>query len=134
MVFDNFSTKEELLTLLPMKIATREVDIFNMVERFFVEKRVPLENLVSVTVDGAPAMTGQTSRLFTVQCKGEKDLFATTWRCLMKSECQEPDYHFLSLFHSPVQKKKKELLIHINMDVNLCTVFIQVPRCFQSES
>ncbi|XP_042253724.1 protein ZBED8-like isoform X2 [Thunnus maccoyii] len=57
-VFDDFSTKEELLTLLPLKTTTRGIDIYNAVKSFFVEKKVPLEKLVSVTTDGAPAMTG----------------------------------------------------------------------------
>ena len=58
MVFDDFSTKEEFLTLLPLKTATREVDIYNAVKDYFVEKKIPIEKLVSVTTDRAPAMTG----------------------------------------------------------------------------
>lgn len=55
MVFDDFSAKDQLLTLLPLKTTMRGVDIYNAVKRFFVDK------LVSVTTDGAPAMTGQHS-------------------------------------------------------------------------
>ena len=58
MVFDDFSTKEEFLTLLPLKTTTRGVDIYNAVKDYFVEKKIPVEKLVSVTTDGAPAMTG----------------------------------------------------------------------------
>lgn len=57
-IFDNFSTKEELLTLLPLKTTTRGVDIWKAVKEFLVEKKVLLEKLVSVTTDGAPAMIG----------------------------------------------------------------------------
>ncbi|KAJ8352144.1 hypothetical protein SKAU_G00236200 [Synaphobranchus kaupii] len=56
MVFDDLSTKEELLTLIPLRTTTRGVDIYNAIKTFFVEKKVPLEKLVSVTTDGAPAM------------------------------------------------------------------------------
>lgn len=59
MVFNDFSTKEELLTLLPLKTTTRGTDIYNMVKSYFVDKKVPLEKLVSVTTDGAPAITGR---------------------------------------------------------------------------
>ncbi len=58
MVFDDFSTKEEHLTLLPLKTTMQEIYIYDAVKRFFAEKRIPLEKLVSVTTDGAPAMTG----------------------------------------------------------------------------
>lgn len=61
MVFDDFSAKDQLLTLLPLKTTMRGVDIYNAVKRFFVEKKVSLDKLVSVTTDGAPAMTGQHS-------------------------------------------------------------------------
>ena len=72
MVFDDFSTKEELLTLLPLKTTTRGVDVYTAVKSFFVEKKVPLEKLVSVTTDGAPAMTGRHAG-FIAQCKGDSD-------------------------------------------------------------
>jgi len=72
MVFDDFSTKEELLTLLSLKTTTRGVDIYIAVKSFFVEKKVPLEKLVSVTTDGAPAMTGRHAG-FIAQCKGDTD-------------------------------------------------------------
>ncbi|KAK2890505.1 hypothetical protein Q8A73_018805 [Channa argus] len=47
MAFDDFSTKEELLTLLPLKTTTRGVEIYNTVEKFLVEKKVLLEKLAS---------------------------------------------------------------------------------------
>ncbi|KAK9531026.1 hypothetical protein VZT92_010479 [Zoarces viviparus] len=72
MVFDDCSTKEEVLTLLPLKTTMRGIDIYNAVKSFFVEKKVPLEKLVSVTTDGAPAMTGRHVG-FIAQCKGDPD-------------------------------------------------------------
>lgn len=63
-VFDEFSTKEEFLTLLPLKTATKGADIYNAVERYLLEKKIPIEKLVSVKADGAPAMTGHHSGLF----------------------------------------------------------------------
>ncbi|XP_060734371.1 general transcription factor II-I repeat domain-containing protein 2-like [Tachysurus vachellii] len=72
MVFEDFSTREELLTLLPLKTTTRGVDIYNTVKEFFVQKKVPLEKLVAVTTDGAPAMIGRQAG-FIAHCKADKD-------------------------------------------------------------
>ena len=55
MVLNDFSTKEELLTLLPLKATTRGVNIYTVVKNFFVEKKMPLNKLTSITTDGAPA-------------------------------------------------------------------------------
>ncbi|XP_070402531.1 general transcription factor II-I repeat domain-containing protein 2-like [Nothobranchius furzeri] len=64
MVFDDFSTKEELLTLLPLQTTTRGVDIYNAVKSFLMEKKVPLEKLVS--------MIGRHTG-FIAPCKGDTD-------------------------------------------------------------
>lgn len=72
MVFADLSTKEELLTLLPLKTTTRGVDVYNAVKEFFVQKKVPLEKLVAVTTDGAPAMIGRHAG-FIAHCKGDPD-------------------------------------------------------------
>uniref|UniRef100_A0AAR2LN01 DUF4371 domain-containing protein n=1 Tax=Pygocentrus nattereri TaxID=42514 RepID=A0AAR2LN01_PYGNA len=72
MVFEDFSTREELLTLLPLKTTTRGDDIYNMVKEFFVQKKVPLGKLVVVTTDGAPAMIGRHTG-FIAHCKGDPD-------------------------------------------------------------
>ncbi|KAK3527063.1 hypothetical protein QTP86_008646 [Hemibagrus guttatus] len=72
MVFEDFSTREELLTLLPLKTTTRGVDIYNTVKEFFVQKKVPLEKLVAVTTDGDPAMIGRQTG-FIAHCKADPD-------------------------------------------------------------
>lgn len=72
MVFEDFSTREELLALLPLKTTTRGVDIYNTVKEFFVQKKVPLEKLVAVTTDGAPAMIGRHTG-FIAHCKSDPD-------------------------------------------------------------
>ncbi|KAK0142715.1 General transcription factor II-I repeat domain-containing protein 2A [Merluccius polli] len=72
MVFDDFSTKEEFLTLLPLKATTRGVDVYNAVKDYFVGKKIPIEKLVSVTTDGAPAITGRHSG-FIAYCRADPD-------------------------------------------------------------
>ncbi|KAK2891692.1 hypothetical protein Q8A73_017357 [Channa argus] len=47
MVFDDFSRKEELLTLLPLKTTTWGVDIYNAVKDFFVEKKALCAKVIS---------------------------------------------------------------------------------------
>lgn len=64
MVFDDFYTKDELLTLLPLK-TTRENDIYKAVKSFCMEKNVPLKKLVSVTMDNTPS-------IFSVHLKRKK--------------------------------------------------------------
>lgn len=60
MVFDDFSTKEEFLTLPPLKTTTTGVDIYNALKVYFVEKNIPVENPVPVTTGGALAMVSST--------------------------------------------------------------------------
>ena len=47
------------LTLLPLKTTTRRADIYYAVKEFLVEKKLPLENLASVSTDGEPTMIGR---------------------------------------------------------------------------
>ncbi|CAB4064545.1 unnamed protein product [Lepeophtheirus salmonis] len=55
------------------KTTTRGVDIFKLVNKYFVENNVPIEKLVSITTYGAPAMTGRRSG-FIALCKPDPDL------------------------------------------------------------
>ncbi|XP_041854559.1 zinc finger BED domain-containing protein 5-like [Melanotaenia boesemani] len=72
MAFHDFSTKEEFLTLLPLKTTTKGVDIYNAVKEYLVEKKVPIEKVVSITTDGAAAMTGRHVG-FIAHCKADPD-------------------------------------------------------------
>uniref|UniRef100_A0AAV2IVT7 SPIN-DOC-like zinc-finger domain-containing protein n=1 Tax=Knipowitschia caucasica TaxID=637954 RepID=A0AAV2IVT7_KNICA len=72
MVFEDFSTKEEFLTLLPLKTSTRGIDIYNVVKGYVVDKKFPIRKLVSITSDGAPAMTGRHNG-FIAHCKADPD-------------------------------------------------------------
>ncbi|KAK7939583.1 hypothetical protein WMY93_002909 [Mugilogobius chulae] len=67
------STKEELLTILPMKEHTRGEDIYLSFKNFVEETQLPLCKLVSITTDGAPAMVGR-AHGFVARCK-EDDAF-----------------------------------------------------------
>lgn len=58
MVFEDFSTKEELLSMISLKGKTRGLDIFTEFKTYIYQNELPLYKLVSMTTDGAPAMTG----------------------------------------------------------------------------
>ena len=42
-----------------LKTDTKGETIFNMVTSYMEEKAIPLENIIAVATDGAPAMTGR---------------------------------------------------------------------------
>ncbi|GFS83862.1 uncharacterized protein TNCV_2363051 [Trichonephila clavipes] len=57
MMFDDFSTKEEFLKILPLTARTQEKDIFSLFKKFAIENKLPLQKVSSITTDGARAMT-----------------------------------------------------------------------------
>ena len=50
---------EELLFARTLNIDTKGESIFNVLKDFFIEKAIPLSNILSVATDGAPAMVGR---------------------------------------------------------------------------
>uniref|UniRef100_A0A6P7H8C4 Protein ZBED8-like n=1 Tax=Diabrotica virgifera virgifera TaxID=50390 RepID=A0A6P7H8C4_DIAVI len=58
LVFDDFSTREELLTIISLKVITRGIDLFTEFKHSDGKINLPLFMLVSITTDGAPAMIG----------------------------------------------------------------------------
>ncbi|XP_053173285.1 general transcription factor II-I repeat domain-containing protein 2A-like [Scomber japonicus] len=68
MVFEDMHAKEELLTILPLKGHTRGVDIFSTFMDFVKKNKLPLFKLISITIDGAPAIVGRTNG-FIALCK-----------------------------------------------------------------
>ena len=59
MVFKDFSTKEELLTIIPLKSKTRGEDIFQNFKAYANSIQLQFFKLGSIQTDGAPAMTGR---------------------------------------------------------------------------
>jgi hypothetical protein len=58
MVFSDNSTKEVILTILPLKRKTRGEDIYHALKDYASHINLPLQKRVSITTDGAPAMVG----------------------------------------------------------------------------
>ncbi|GFW84139.1 uncharacterized protein TNCV_4878021 [Trichonephila clavipes] len=57
-VFQYMRIKEELLTILPLKKKTRGEDVCCAFKKYIEEKNIPIYEVVSMTTDGAPSMTG----------------------------------------------------------------------------
>lgn len=72
MVFKDFSTKEEMLSIIPLKGKTRGEDIFCSFKKFIQDIQLPLFKLASITTDGAPALTGCRSG-FIALCRNDED-------------------------------------------------------------
>ncbi|KAJ8933142.1 hypothetical protein NQ318_006343 [Aromia moschata] len=50
---------EELLFARTLTTDTKGESIFNVFKDYFMEKAIPLSNIISVASDGAPAMVGR---------------------------------------------------------------------------
>ena len=50
---------QELLFAKELETDTRGVSIFNVVNQFFKDKNIPMNNIVACATDGAPALTGK---------------------------------------------------------------------------
>jgi len=72
-VFDDMSTREELLTILPMKGQTRGQDIYNLFKSFISLTHLPIHKLVSITTDGAPSMVGKHVGFITL-CRNDPEI------------------------------------------------------------
>jgi hypothetical protein len=59
MVLNDGNIKEELLKTIPLHGKTRGEDIFQSFYDSLLEMNVPIHKLVSITTDGAPAMTSE---------------------------------------------------------------------------
>ena len=63
MVFSDITAKEELLTALPMQEHTRGDGIFQSFKNFIEKTQLPMYKLVSITINGAPAIVGHVNGL-----------------------------------------------------------------------
>lgn len=72
MVFEDFTSKEELLGMVSLKERTRGVDIFEAFKKLLDDKKVPLFKLVAITTDGAAAMIGNVNG-FIALCRNEDE-------------------------------------------------------------
>ncbi|XP_069502334.1 general transcription factor II-I repeat domain-containing protein 2-like [Ambystoma mexicanum] len=72
MVFEDSSVKEDILAVLPLMGKTRGEDIYQAFKMFIKDINMPLQKLVAVTTDGAPAMIGRNIG-FVALCRRDPD-------------------------------------------------------------
>lgn len=72
MLMNDFTSKEELLCMISLKERTRGLDIFNSFKERVTLMKLPLFKLVSITTDGAAAMTGRNNG-FIALCRQDDD-------------------------------------------------------------
>jgi hypothetical protein len=86
MVFSDNSMKEEILTILPLKGRTKGEDIYHAFEEYDSDINVPLQNLVSITTDGAYAMVDSRTGFVCICRKDESMPVSIAYRCVIHQE------------------------------------------------
>ena len=86
MVFEDFTSKEELLGMISLKERTRGIDIFEAFKNLLNDLKVPLFKLVSITTDGAAAMIGRING-FIALCQNEDEFPAfLSYHCIIHQQ------------------------------------------------
>ncbi|XP_077677617.1 general transcription factor II-I repeat domain-containing protein 2A-like [Eretmochelys imbricata] len=86
MVFSDFTVKEELLKVLPMKGRTKGEDIYNLFKSYATSISMPLHKLSVITTDGAPAMMGSTNGFIALCKKNEFFPNFMSYHCIIHQE------------------------------------------------
>jgi hypothetical protein len=84
MVFSNFTVKEDMLQILPMKGQPRGEDIYNTFETYV--KSMPLHTLSAITTDGATAMMGKNIGFITLCMKDDSFSNFLSYHCIIHQE------------------------------------------------
>lgn len=86
MVFPDMTSKEEFLTLIPLKDQTRGQDIYDAFKEYVNIHKFPVHKLVSMTTDGAPAMVGRHAG-FVALCKEDEEMPTfTSYHCIIHQQ------------------------------------------------
>jgi hypothetical protein len=75
---------QELLLVKKLETDTKGKSIFDILENYFKEKGIPLDNIVSVATDGALAMVGQYRGLISYLKKAVPNVVAV--HCVIRSQ------------------------------------------------
>lgn len=86
MVFSNFTVKEELLKVIPLKGHTRGEDIFFAMKQLILSEKIPLQKLVSITTDGAPALRGSKNGFLALCQRDESFPQFLTYHCILHQQ------------------------------------------------
>jgi len=86
MVFSDFSVKEALLTNLKLATYTRGRDIYDAIKNMITEQNIPIQKLVAMTTDGAPAMIGRNVGFIGLCEKDEAFPKFNSYHCVIHQE------------------------------------------------
>lgn len=86
MVFSNFSVKEALLANLTLATYTRGKDIYDAIKNMITEQNIPIQKLVAITTDGAPAMIGRNVGFIGLCEKDEDFPKFNSYHCVIHQE------------------------------------------------
>ncbi|GFT49426.1 general transcription factor II-I repeat domain-containing 2A-like protein [Trichonephila clavipes] len=89
MAFEDMTSKEKLLTIIPLEGQTRCQGIYNSFKNFIDKTGFPIHKLVSITTDGAPAMVG--NRIgFIALCNNVEEIPSfTIYHCIIHQRCKK---------------------------------------------
>ncbi|XP_050503441.1 protein FAM200A-like [Diabrotica virgifera virgifera] len=83
MIFDDFTAKEELVKIIPLKGRTRGV---SSVQDYFISENIPLQKLVGITTDGALAFTGVHNGFIALCRKDDTFPNFLTYHCIVHQQ------------------------------------------------
>ncbi|XP_028146751.2 general transcription factor II-I repeat domain-containing protein 2A-like [Diabrotica virgifera virgifera] len=86
MIFDDFTAKEELVKIIPLKGRTRGEDIFSSVQDYFISENIPLQKVVGIKTDGAPAFTGVHNGFIALCRKDDTFPNFLTYHCIVHQQ------------------------------------------------
>ncbi|XP_072380796.1 SCAN domain-containing protein 3-like [Diabrotica undecimpunctata] len=86
MIFDDFTAKEEFVKIIPLKDRTRGEGIFSSVQDYFISENFPLQKLVGITTDGAPAFTGVHNGFIALCRKDDTFPNFLTYHCIVHQQ------------------------------------------------
>ena len=86
MVFSNFTVKEDMLQILPMKGQTRGEDIYKTIRTYAKLINMPLHMLSEITTNGVPAMVGKNKGFIALCNKDESFSNLMSYHCIIDQE------------------------------------------------
>lgn len=136
LVFEDCTTKEELLKMIPLHGRTRGQDMFEAFDNFVKETAFPVSKLVSITTDGAPSMAGRNNGFVALCRNNDKYPNFMAYHCIIHQQVlcskrlnthdvMEIAFKIVNsirgsalqrrLFRLQSEDPKKELLLHTNV-------------------
>src|SRR5258705_7784483 len=86
MIFSDFTVKEDLIKIIPLKNHTTGEDIYSEVKKLIVSENIPIQNLVGITTDGAPGFIGVDMGFIAICRKDEMFPCFLSYHCIIHQQ------------------------------------------------